>query len=171
MITRTCWALILLLNAACGRRGPAPEPSPRPSPTANSRLAYVGAWRIEFALDSIRHLGAGSARWIPAQDTSKRIVGRLQMTDSLIGAGALASTFEIDFTPLLGRQISCFTSGASGIQVAETHGLTSFWFTPHAYDCGFSGWAEPRGDTLAGIWEEASFVGPVASGRFRMWRN
>jgi hypothetical protein len=171
MTTRPCSILLPLLVIACGSRVPAPEPVPHPQPPADSRLAYVGTWQIEFALDSVRYPSAGSAGWIPARDTSRRIVGRLQVTDSVIGARALASTFEIDFAPLLGRPMSCFTSGVSSVQVAETHGLTSFWFTPNAYDCGFSGQAQTRGDTLAGTWEESSFVGPVASGRFWMRRN
>jgi hypothetical protein len=167
----TCFALVLLLQVACGPRAPGPDVPAQPRPAADAGLGYAGVWQIEFALDSIRHLGTGPAQWSPAQDTSKRIAGRLEMTDSLVGARALASIFEIDFTPLLGRQISCFTSGASEIQVAETHGQTFFWFTPHAYDCGFSGQAATRRDILAGTWEETSFVGPVASGRFRMWRE
>ena len=44
------------------------------------------------------------------------------------------------------------------------------WFTPRAFDCGFSGDARRQGDTLAGTWEEGSLAGPVARGRFRMWR-
>ena len=170
MMRQARFALLALLQVACGPRAPGPDALSQPGPPADSRR-YAGAWQIEFALDSTRRLGAGPAEWSSAKDPSKWIAGRLEISDSLVGANALASTFGIDFTPLLGRQISCFTHGASGIQVAETHGLTSFWFTPQVCDCGFSGQADTRRDTLVGTWEESSYVGPVASGRFRMWRQ
>ena len=173
MSKRTFCLLGCLLTIGCGRPIATPGPSPGRLPAGDSRQAYLGEWRIEFALDSTRDLTSGSEAWSPAPDASKRVVGRLQVRDSLGGAGyrTLASTLEIDFAALLGREMSCFTPAASGVQVTEHNGQVSFWFTPHAYDCGFSASAPMSEGGLAGTWEEDSFVGPVASGRFWMRRG
>jgi hypothetical protein len=95
MMRQAFFALVLVLQVACGPRAPGPDVPAQSRPAADAGLEYAGVWQIEFALDSIRHLGAGAAQWSPAQDTSKWIAGRLEMTDSLVGARALASTFEI----------------------------------------------------------------------------
>ena len=84
--------------------------------------------------------------------------------------GRHPADYALDFTPLLGRQVSCLGPDAGGIDVEEEGDSVFLWFTPRAFDCGFSGDARRQGDTLAGTWEEGSIAGPVARGRFRMWR-
>jgi hypothetical protein len=83
----------------------------------------------------------------------------------------LSTILTIDFVPLLGRPMSCLRPGGSGLQVTEKDELVSFWFTPGAFDCGFSGTAHRIGDSLSGTWEETSIAGPVARGRFWMRRG
>ena len=165
-----CWMLFALLGSACGQ--PLWRPPDR-LPSRDTRHAYVGSWQVTFALDSTRDPLRRPAEWVPAPDTAKRIVGTLDVRDSLVGTrrSVLAATFEIDFVPLLGRPMSCLVPDGSGLQVTEEGGRATLWFTPGAFDCGFSGWATRSADTVVGTWEETSIVGGVARGRFWMWRG
>jgi hypothetical protein len=161
---------VLLIVVACSPRAAPVEPSGDP-PAPASLPPSAGVWQIAFGLDSTRNLGPGAPRWLPARNPSQRVVGRLWLSDSAVGQGARAATLEIDFAPLLGRPMSCFPGRSSAVQVVETDGIAHLWFTPDAYDCGFSGQAKSRSDTMTGTWEETSFVGSVANGRFWMHRK
>ena len=162
--------LVLLILAACSpRAGPVEPPGGPRAPASLPPSARV--WQIAFGLDSTRNLSPGTPRWLPARNPSKRVIGRLWLSDSAVGGGARAATLDIDFAPLLGRPMSCFSGRSSAVQVVETDGIAHLWFTPDAYDCGFSGQAKSRSDTMTGTWEETSFMGHVASGRFWMHRE
>jgi hypothetical protein len=167
------WLLCSLFTLGCGKPIRKPAPVPNHLQAGDFRQAYLGEWHIEFALDSTRDPAVRPEAWTPAADTSAQVAGKLQVQDSLLGPDhrALAAIYEIDFGPLLGRPMSCLVPGASGLQVAEKDGRVSLWFTPGAFDCGFSGWAPLGDDTLTGAWEETSIGGPVARGRFWIWRQ
>ena len=144
----------------------------------DSRRALTGSWRADFEADS--------ARW-PLRDSTGRVTGAefrrgssawisgtLWLGDTVAGLGVargLRADLVMDFTPILGRQMSCFCSGRGVVDV-ERHGNTvHFWFTPGTGDCGFGGTARYYGDSLIGTWSEGSFVGPASGGRFRLQRT
>ena len=163
-------ALAFLVVLGCGRAvGTAGTPPLDPD---DIRDSYLGDWQLEFALDSTREPGRKPNEWSPATDSSARARGTVTVRDSLLDPEdtPLAADYALDFTPLLGRQVSCLGPEAGGIDVEEEGDSVFLWFTPRAFDCGFSGDARRQGDTLAGTWEEGSLAGPVARGRFRMWR-
>jgi hypothetical protein len=93
----------------------------------------------------------------------------LQLIDST-SAGRYRSHIEMRFDALLGRPISCFDPPPSTTYIQRDDTSVKLLFTPNAADCGFSAVATMYGDSLAGTWEESSFIGPVAKGRFRMLR-
>jgi hypothetical protein len=163
-------AVVALFGLGCGRA--VGTGGPPPLDPDDTRSSYLGEWRLEFALDSTRQPGRKPNEWSPARDSSARARGTVTVRDSLLDPEdtPLAADYALDFTPLLGRQISCLSPDAGGIDVEEEADSVSLWFTPRAFDCGFLGDARRQGDTLAGTWEETSLAGPVARGRFRMWR-
>jgi hypothetical protein len=77
----------------------------------------------------------------------------------------------VDFTPLLGRQMSCFEPTPRSTGVDRQGDTVTFRFTPGVADCGFGASGVLHGDSLFGSWEETSFIGPVAAGRFVMTRS
>jgi hypothetical protein len=157
---------LLLAVAGCGTAlapvgvGEAPMP--------NESLA--GVWAVAFRLDSVRAPGGAPSRW--QSGSFREVQGRLRLTDSTAGAGSVVrSSMDVDFTPLLGRQMSCFDTRPSTTGV-ERHGDTvRLWFTPGVADCGFGASGILRGDSLIGSWEETSFAGPVTMGRLLMKRS
>lgn len=138
----------------------------------DSRRALAGSWRAEFVADSVEWPSGGDSIRFRHGPTNW-IVGTLWLGDTVAGLGVvrgLRSDLVADFTPILGRQMSCFQSGRGVIDV-ERHGQTvQFWFTPGAGDCGFGGTARYYGDSIVGTWSEAAFVGAASVGRFRFVR-
>jgi len=119
-----------------------------PSPSSGS---LVGDWTVEFELDN------------------KTAHGTLTLSDS--NAGVFHSNLQIDFVPLLGHPMSCFDPRPTTTIVSHSADVTFLNFTPGAADCGFSASGAFFGDSLIGTWNEESFHGPVAAGRFRMVRT
>jgi hypothetical protein len=131
--------------------------------------SLVGTWTVEFRLDSVIGSGTTSRRWQAA--SFRAIRGQLRLTDSTTrSAGIVRSSIDLDFTPLLGRQMSCFEPRPTETWVERQGDTVRFRFTPNAADCGVGASGVLRGDSLIGSWDETSFVGPVAMGRFSMTR-
>ena len=141
--------------------GPASGGEPSPSGS------LAGLWTIVFRLDSVRApAGPGWQR-----GSSREAQGRLRLTDSTTSGDVVRSSIDVDFTPLLGRQMSCFEPRPRSTGVERRGDTVSFRFTPGAADCGFGASGVLRGDSLIGSWGETSFAGPVAAGRFVMTRS
>lgn len=137
----------------------------------DSRRALAGSWRTEFEADSVEWPSGGdSIRF--RHGPSQWISGTLWLGDTLAGVQVRGVRAEMvaDFTPILGRQMSCFHSGRGVIDVERRGQMVRFWFTPGAGDCGFGGTAQDYGDSLIGTWSEAAFVGAASAGRFKFVR-
>ena len=125
-------ALAFLVVLGCGRAvGTAGTP---PLDSDDTRDAYLGDWQLEFALDSTREPGRKPNEWSPATDSSARARGTVTVRDSLLDPEdtPLAADYTLDFTPLLGRQVSCLGPDAGGIDVEEEGDSVFLWFTPRA---------------------------------------
>lgn len=156
----------MLLAAGC-------QPPPPEATTADAEAQppgehpLAGAWRVEFTLDSAR---SGTGPWTPV-DTA-RVVGELILAGPDTGqAVMLTGSSDFDFTPMLGRQISCYDPGPAEVRVGRIDERFNLHFTPGAFDCGFGATVGWSGDTLTGRWGEASFAGPVAIGRVLLIRR
>lgn len=119
--------------------------------TLPAPASLAGEWTVEFSLNNAT-----------AQ-------GTLTLSDS--SAGYFQSNLQIDFVPLLGHPMSCFDPRPTRTAVSRSADVVSLSFTPGVADCGFSASGALRGDSLIGTWNEESFAGPVATGRFRMVRT
>jgi len=159
------FAALLLLLLACGRTT-LPARASR-----DSSRSLAGDWTIEFRLDSVRGPQGSVVPWQPA--SSQTAQGTLHLSDSTAGrpAGAVRSRIDVDFNPLLGRPMSCFDPRPTSTSVSQDSETTSLRFTPNAADCGFAASGKFYGDSLVGTWDESSFTGPKAKGRFRMIRG
>jgi hypothetical protein len=139
----------------------------RGAQTSRDSVALVGQWSIQFALDSTRQGGSGWTRMQVAP-----VAGTLRIDSAIVGRGWQRALMTVDFRPLLGRPMSCYTPGAQGVIVTRPDSLKwQIWFTPATVDCGFDAWAVARGDTLRGVWTETSFAGAIATGGFEMARQ
>jgi hypothetical protein len=136
-------------------------------PSPNGSL--VGLWTIAFRLDSLRAPGGSRSGW--QRGSLREVQGRLRLTDSSASGNAVRSSIDVDFTPLLGRQMSCFEPTPRSTGVDRQGDTVTFRFTPGVADCGFGASGVLRGDSLIGSWDETSFIGPVAAGRFVMTRS
>ncbi len=126
-----------------------------------------GSWQVEFTLDSVR---SGTGPW-ESVDTAT-VVGELVLAGADTGqAVMLTGSSDFDFTPMLGRQISCYQPGSIEVRVGRIDERFNLHFTVGAFDCGFGATVGWSGDTLTGRWGEASFAGPVAIGRVTMTRR
>ena len=151
-------AAILL---AVGCQPPPPETSADQPPAEHP---VAGSWRVEFTLDSVR---SGTGPWTPADTVS--VVGQLILAGPDTGqAVMLTGSSDFDFTPMLGRQISCYEPGPVEVRVGRIDERFNLHFTPGAADCGFGATVGWSGDSLTGRWGEASIAGPVAMGRVVM---
>lgn len=129
----------------------------------------AGLWTVAFRLDSLRAPGGSPSRW--ERGSLREVQGLLRLTDSTVSGNAVRSSIDLDFTPLLGRQMSCFEPRPRSTGVERRGDTVTFRFTPGVADCGFGASGVLRGDSLIGSWEETSFAGPVAAGRFVMTRS
>ena len=130
--------------------------------------SLVGLWTVIFRLDSLRAPAASPSGW--QRGSFREVQGHLRLTDSTTSSG-LRSTIDVDFTPLLGRQMSCFDPRPRSTGVERQGDTVRLRFTPSVADCGFGAYGVLHGDSLIGSWDETSFVGPVAAGRFVMTRS
>jgi len=163
-LTIRCLAAVLVVaNAGCST---ALAPGSGEKPVPNESLA--GSWNVVFRLDSVRAPGASPSGWQRA--SLREAQGRLRLTDST-ASGGVRSTIDVDFTPLLGRQMSCFEPRPRTTGVERQGDTVRLRFTPNVADCGFGASGVLRGDSLIGSWDETSFIGPVAAGRFVMTRS
>ena len=131
--------------------------------------SLAGLWAITFRLDSMRAPGTSPLGW--QRGSIREVEGRFRLTDSTSRGGAVRSSLDVDFTPLLGRPMSCFEPRPRTTGVERRGDTVTFRFTPAVADCGFGGSGVLRGDSLVGSWDETSFAGPVAAGRFVMTRS
>jgi reactive intermediate/imine deaminase len=142
-------------------------PSERAGSVERADDGLAGRWRATFTLDSIRT--SGRAEWTrPAGGSVATGTLVLAEADPVRGQPRLRGEMTVDFAPLLGRQMSCYEPGPIEVRAERADGGWRLSFTPNAFDCGFGGTAERSGDALVGRWDEASFAGPVAAGRFRL---
>jgi hypothetical protein len=121
------------LVTACGGT---PFFTPRPDAAVplsahDSRRSLAGSWRADFEADSVQWFLQDSSKF--RRGPSTWISGTLWLGDTIAGLGVgrgLRAELVADFTPILGRQMSCFHSGRGAVDV-ERHGQTvRFWFTP-----------------------------------------
>jgi hypothetical protein len=146
-----------------------PEPADDVRTTAEWRRALIGEWTVEFRVDSMRVFDGSTARW--RTGVNRTTTGMLRFTGIRSSDTTyLTSSFDIDFTSVLGRPMSCFDPRPTLTQVNRDQELIRLWFTPGAADCGFSGFGTLKGDSLIGAWDETSFAGSMAMGRVRMHR-
>ena len=131
--------------------------------------SVAGLWTVAFRLDSVRAPAGSPSRW--ERGSFNEVQGRLRLADSTTSGDAVRSSIDVDFTPLLGRQMSCFEPRPRSTGVERRGDTVTFRFTPGVADCGFGASGVLRGDSLIGSWDETSFVGPVAAGRFTMTRS
>lgn len=165
-LTIGCVAAILIVTSAGCRTALAPAAGTEHR-MPNESLA--GLWTVAFRLDSVRVPGTAPPRW--QRGPFSEAQGRLRLTDSTASGSAVRSSIDLDFTSLLGRQMSCFDPRPSSTGVDRQGDTVTFRFTPWVADCGFGASGVLRGDSLIGSWDEASFLGPVAAGRFVMTRS
>lgn len=153
---------------ACTALGPTSGSAPGSQSPA--RNALTGGWRLEFSLDSVMSREGGMPHWLPG--SFRTTTGRLELGDSVAGHPNLFySQIDIAFDSVLGRPMSCFDPRPTETAVQREADTLHVRFTPHAFDCGFGASGVLRGDSVIGIWDETSFAGPVAMGRFRMIRG
>lgn len=155
------------LAAAVILAGCQPPPPEEAASTPPEEHPVSGSWRVEFTLDSVR---SGTGPWT-AVDTPT-VVGELTMSGPDTGQAVMMNgSSDFDFTPMLGRQISCYEPGPTEIRVGRIDERFNLHFTPGAFDCGFGATVGWSNDSLTGRWGEASFAGPVAMGRVVMVRR
>jgi hypothetical protein len=171
----------MLLGCLTGGCSPSP---PKPAPERaqllsadDDRRTLVGRWAIAVSLSARRHPAHDSTpagvEWDAAPVPNRWATGTITISDTASGVAAtmLRMRMDLDFTPLLARQVSCYEPGPGVILVRREGSLVSLGFTANAADCGFDGNGELIGDTLlVGEWSEESFLGPVTRGRLRMSR-
>ena len=155
-------ALPIALVAGC-------TATPPSEPVTPSVHSLAGRWEIVFALDS--QLASRDEdpliRWRRAPDSAV-VLGTLELTGD---SARLRGNMSVDFTSLLGRQMSCYQPGEREISTAWDSDIVVIGFTPGAADCGFGAKGVVAGDTVRGFWSETSFLGPMAAGRFLMRRQ
>lgn len=164
--------VLLCLLAACTQPS-----SDQATPVSGRTIA--GAWTVAFTLDS-QLVSANDdpvLRWRRA-DASAAVRGTI-MAHPDAGAsdtnGAqptrMPVTMDVDFTPLFGRQMSCYNPGKRDVETEWDGDRVAIAFTPDVADCGFGAVGSWQQDTIRGAWSETSFVGPVAVGKFIMERR
>jgi len=159
--------IVSALVVACAGCRTALAPAAGGPPLPGGSLADL--WTIVFRLDSVRAPGGSPPSWQRA--SFREVQGQLRLTDSVSSGDAVRSSIEVDFTPLLGRQMSCFEPRPRTTGVERRGDTVTLRFTPGVADCGFGASGVLRGDSLIGSWDETSFAGPVAAGRFVMTRS
>jgi len=120
----------------------------------------AGTWNIAFRLDS-------ALLRPPA-------VGSLVVSDQYdpLHTEYLTAALQVDFRPLLGRQVSCLYPLQASLVQPRDSGVAYFWFTPQAADCGLYAVGRFDRQEFHGEWGEPSATSQLLShGTFRMWRQ
>ena len=171
MILRLFLIASILLVPAC-RSQPAP---PYVMRAGDWRQTLVGTWVVTFRVDSLQTMvadrtGQAHSSFHPAD--AAPVTGTVQISDTIVGPSDryLGAVTTVDFTPALGRQVSCFRAGRSSIGLQYERKAFVLDFTPGASDCGFRGVVRADGDSLVGTWYEDSFVGHRTAGRLVLRR-
>jgi hypothetical protein len=139
----------------------------------------AGRWAIAFTLDSQMASRSGNPviEWRRAGDSSvvrgrfEGSAGRGTVDESGVRSETGTGTMDLDFTPMLGRQMSCYQPGRREWQAEWNEDHVIIAFTPRAADCGFGAVGDWSADTIRGVWGETSYLGPVARGTFIMTRE
>lgn len=168
---RTALSLVILVLTACA------HPVSMVKPGTGRTLA--GPWTIAFTLDSqmVSRPGNPLLEWRRAGD-SAIVRGTFEGSaksetadESGVHGETVTGTMTVDFTPLLGRQMSCYQPGRQQWRAEWNEDHVMIVFTPRAADCGFGGVGDWSGDTIRGVWGETSYLGPVSRGQFVMTRD
>lgn len=172
----SCFAVLGCVPQSKGLAPRGWEVLPLPEESAERRL--VGSWEIIFGLDSTIQLDTSAMppviRRVPY--SSKRVIsGQLIIQDSLIqpflnGPLLLLADIDIDFTPLLGRQISCLMPANRAIAARISEDTLTVSLTPLAADCGLAASGQLFADSAVGDWVEPAYSGYRSSGSFVMRR-
>jgi hypothetical protein len=155
----------LLVLGACYPLSLRPPRTPVPHPlrSDDSRRALVGAWIIDFGLDS--------AQRYPAPNTTATARGTLTLEDTVL-ADDLRGIVEVDFTPVLGRQICRFDIGANVFWIPiRLKGDSVSLRLSRFSECWVELTGRARGDTITGRWKLVGWLVPFAVGRFVMTRS
>ncbi len=155
----------LFLLFACAT--PAPTPVQRvvePLPADDPRQALVGTWDIVFIADTV------SFRQPPTDNVVK---GQVIIRDSLVSWMSPKPTLmrgylTADFTPVLGRPISCYAPENGVIEATIQGDSVGLQFAPYAGDCGLDVLGTLSGDSVTGRWLEPSYSGGQSWGHFTM---
>lgn len=84
----------------------------------------------------------------------------------------LVAEFRADFTPLLGRQVSCLQTPQPALVQLRDSASIYLALTPDAADCGLLADGQFAANTFTGAWVEPSITSqPQSSGTFTMWRK
>jgi hypothetical protein len=167
MRIRSSGPVAAIIFAACTATVPTTRGQQAPDDSSRS---VAGAWQLEFRLDSIVSRDTGTPHWQPA--SFRTVTGKLVLGDSIPGRKNLfRSHIDIAFDALLGHPMSCFDPRPTETSVERDGDRVRLRFTPNAFDCGFGASGVLSGDSIVGTWDETSFAGPVAMGRFRMRRG
>ena len=158
-------AALTVVGVGCGATLTPPSGGTQPMPDGS----LTGLWAIAFRLDSVRAMGRSPSGW--QRGSFREVQGRLRLSDTAATGNAVRSSIDVDFTPVLGRQMSCFDPRPRTTGVERRGDTVTFRFTPGVADCGFGASGVLHGDSLIGSWDETSFAGPVAGGRFAMTRS
>jgi hypothetical protein len=161
--------------------GCAQQPAPKPPreavsvPTDDWRSRMIGKWQVRFYVDSAKGVDREAPNRLGGASGDSAI-GILQLYDTLPSGGGieLLSELDLDFTPVLGRPISCVPRRRATVGLAGSIDSFDLDFTPGVADCGFVAQVfrpTNQRDSLIGTWYEDSFAGPVVLGRFRMTRQ
>jgi len=166
---------------------------PTPPPTTSPADA-VGEWELVFYRPgtspgsvALADSTLGTLRLRHFHSADSALVPFIRQ----VRPGTLIGVAELDLTPIIGRQVSCYFETAHKLPIV-VHGDTttpvrmgpsvplafpgpgdSLWldFTPGSADCGLHAFVTLRGSQGTGTWTEPTFAGPGLSGRFRMRRH
>lgn len=132
----------------------------------------TGAWHITFQVDSVRE--CTTSCYLVGAGLRPIVTGVLVVSDrpDTLYTEWLAAELRVDFTPALGRQVTCLANPQASLVQLGDSGVAGFWFSPGSADCGLSAQAGFDGREFHGSWGEASFTGvPLSRGTMRLWRQ
>jgi hypothetical protein len=166
--------LFLITAVACQASSPIRDAALPALSASDWRQEFIGAWQIEFVLDSVRVPDQTDGVMLMRAVSGPSVLGRFTLTDSIVDAPwirGLRSSLIIDDVALLGRPMSCFEPRPTTTRIERQNGGVIIDFTPGAADCGLTALVQMEGDSVIGRWREGGFTGPPATGRVSLRRN